>query len=232
MLVVVKRILQEYCIFVAFIPTTSYNVVEVTDMDKYKSKQGKEIYQKDNHSTIGGHVGANIRHFRKKAGLTQAELADMLKHPDKRLTISRTALAGYEQGQAFPPYEKLERIAAALKVSPIDIVIAEGTSKGVREAESIKRIQTDLFDLFGYAIEQDHSATLLRALELDSDDGQGITVDIDDVTGFCDDIPFKIIGNGKEVHVKSKELDELMQQIKNYSQFLIDKLIDDHTQDK
>lgn len=183
-----------------------------------------EISDSDRDKTMSGHVGENIRAFRKKAGLTQAELADMLSHPDKRLTISRTALAGYEQGQAFPPLEKLERIAAALKVAPMDILISEGAAEEFRSMEISKRIQDDLFAWFGYSVEQDHSETLRLVLEADNDEGVGI-----DAERIFNGIPYKIVGNGKEAHIKDKDLKELMKQIRDYSQFLINKLIEEHS---
>ena len=51
-----------------------------------------------------------IRFLRKRNGLSQEELA-------KRLNISRTALAGYEQGIRRPSYEVLETIADYFDVS-------------------------------------------------------------------------------------------------------------------
>lgn len=51
----------------------------------------------------------NIREFRKKAGLSQRELA-------KRAELSNTAIQGYEQGRFTPKIDALLKIAGALGV--------------------------------------------------------------------------------------------------------------------
>lgn len=50
-----------------------------------------------------------LKAARKKAGLTQAQLAD-------RIGINRATLARYESGQINPPYAQVEKITAALGV--------------------------------------------------------------------------------------------------------------------
>ena len=57
-------------------------------------------------------IGEKIRQIRIKKGLTQKDLA-------KRLYVSQSYIANYENGNRKPKIETLQRIAAALDV-PID----------------------------------------------------------------------------------------------------------------
>lgn len=72
---------------------------------------------------------SNIREFRKKAGLSQRELA-------KRSGLSSTTIQGYEQGRFRPKIEALLKIADALD--------AEIEYSGMRKAEREERLKAEI----------------------------------------------------------------------------------------
>ncbi|MEH0194253.1 helix-turn-helix transcriptional regulator [Caulobacter sp. CCNWLY153] len=57
--------------------------------------------------------GAMVRHHRKRAGLTQAQLAE-------RTDRQPNAIQNIEQGKAGPTFETIVRLAQALEVDPRD----------------------------------------------------------------------------------------------------------------
>jgi transcriptional regulator with XRE-family HTH domain len=67
------------------------------------------------------HIGKSIRELRKKAGLTQADLA-------KTLGVKQQVIASYEKGLANPEVAKLPALAKALGIS-----IAELFQEGAHE---------------------------------------------------------------------------------------------------
>ena len=73
--------------------------------------------------SIGGGVdltiGEQIKEVRKKAGLTQKELGE-------RLGVSYQSIAQWENNLRKPKYDTLKRIAEALDVSPMDLLV-DGT---------------------------------------------------------------------------------------------------------
>jgi len=59
-------------------------------------------------------VGAFVRHYRKRAGLTQAQLAE-------KVDRQPNAIQNIENGKAAPTFETLVRLAAALEVNARDL---------------------------------------------------------------------------------------------------------------
>lgn len=59
-------------------------------------------------------VGSNIRKFRQQKGLTQKELGDLLE-------ISEAMVGQYERGVRNPKLETINKIAAALGVTALDL---------------------------------------------------------------------------------------------------------------
>lgn len=57
------------------------------------------------------HLGAAIKAFRKKANLTQDQLAEMLG-------TTKAAVSRYESGKRTPRYDQIIQIADALQISP------------------------------------------------------------------------------------------------------------------
>lgn len=62
------------------------------------------------------HCGNQIRYFRKEAGLTQSQLA-------QRIGVSLNSVQRYEKNERQPSADLLLRIAEALEVSYIDLIL-------------------------------------------------------------------------------------------------------------
>lgn len=60
-------------------------------------------------------VGANLRLYRQERGLSQEALADVLG-------VHRTYMGGLERGERNITLNSLERIAASLKLDPLDLL--------------------------------------------------------------------------------------------------------------
>lgn len=60
-------------------------------------------------------LGDKVKHYRKKRGLIQAELADIVD-------VSSGYIGSIEQGLRQPSLKTLSRLAKALKVSPKDLL--------------------------------------------------------------------------------------------------------------
>ena len=65
--------------------------------------------------TLGQVIGAKIRDARKRAGMSQEQLASVIR--SEAATISR-----YERARRSIPLETLERIATALSVPVVELV--------------------------------------------------------------------------------------------------------------
>lgn len=68
-------------------------------------------------------VAANIRMYRKKAGLTQIDLAS-------DIGVSIATLRRWEAGETGPSAHKIAELARALKVTPEDIVTPRSEASG------------------------------------------------------------------------------------------------------
>ena len=79
-------------------------------------------------------TGQLIREARKKAGMTQAELA-------KKLGISYVGISQWENGTRNPKYDTLQRIASALEIDWTELV-----PEGERAQTIIKHIKDGLSD--------------------------------------------------------------------------------------
>lgn len=64
----------------------------------------------------------NIKNIRKKAGLTQTELAEALN-------VGQSAVAAWETGQALPQADKLVKIAKVLHCTVDDLLRSEENAK-------------------------------------------------------------------------------------------------------
>lgn len=90
-------------------------------------------------------LGTNIRHYRRQAGLTQAELAG-------KVGAKQYAIAKYEKGLHNPTPEALAKIAQALGIAVGDLygvnnkngVVAERKGSGSRREAEIQKIFRDL----------------------------------------------------------------------------------------
>lgn len=80
-------------------------------------------------------VGLSIRMLRKRRGLTQAALAELIDRSD-------VALGAIERGVSAPSFETLERLSAALKVPPCALFhgacdSSSGTLKRARDLATL-----------------------------------------------------------------------------------------------
>lgn len=81
------------------------------------------------------HIGSQLRHYRKKRGWTQSELAN-------RTGLKRTALGAYEEGRAEPRLAALVRLAHVLDVS-LDALVLGGTEKRMEQDVRVLPIPVD-----------------------------------------------------------------------------------------
>ena len=77
---------------------------------------------------MGNYIGYNIKFYRKKAKLTQTELAD-------KINKNIRTLQHYEKGDIAPTFDIIKEIAEILGVSPYDIV---------RNAKAPKEVTTPI----------------------------------------------------------------------------------------
>ena len=68
-------------------------------------------------------LALNLRRLRSAAGLSQEELAD-------RAGIDRTYVSALERERYAATIDMIERLAAALRVKPLDLLIDAATSAG------------------------------------------------------------------------------------------------------
>lgn len=66
-------------------------------------------------------VGANLRRYREEHGLSQEAFADVLG-------FHRTYVGGLERGERNLSLQSVERLAAAIGLSPLDLLVAEPES--------------------------------------------------------------------------------------------------------
>lgn len=94
---------------------------------------------------------SNLAYFRKRANLTQRELA-------KELDISQSALAMYERGLREPSFEQLEAIADYFNVN-MSTLLGEDDKKGISKYDILEWLATssskeDVFDFIQQAAQR------------------------------------------------------------------------------
>lgn len=80
--------------------------------------------------------GDNLSKSRKKAGLSQEELAE-------KMGLTRQTISKWETGASVPDVEELQRLCAALSASAEELICGEAGRK-------LKRERLDLFQCFFY----------------------------------------------------------------------------------
>lgn len=117
---------------------------------------------------IDKRVGQRIRRYREAAGLTQAELGDILQWGDR----AQTRISHYEVGRRAVGISDLKEIAAALRVSVDDLV--DGKTVGAVDAgEPIARgDRKALVRLYNSLGEARRASVLeyMRQLQMDEDE--------------------------------------------------------------
>ena len=69
---------------------------------------------------------SGIAELRKKAGMTQKDLADALN-------VERSTVAKWETGTSFPTWDKIPQVAEALKCGIGDLFKKDGEKNGRKE---------------------------------------------------------------------------------------------------
>lgn len=95
--------------------------------------------------------GAQVRHHRRAAGLTQEALAE-------RVDVSIETIGKIERGQAAPTFDTAEAIARALNVEPVALFGVE--SPGGERGQMLGRIHSILG-----RFNEDQLARAVRVLE-------------------------------------------------------------------
>lgn len=86
-------------------------------------------------ASLGVRIGRNIKIARTKLGMTQSELAE-------RLDLENVTVSRIETGAQLPSIDRLDEIAAALKVSLIALIA--DTGKTGAYAEMLAEVMADL----------------------------------------------------------------------------------------
>lgn len=84
--------------------------------------------------------GALVRHFRKRAGLSQAQLAE-------RIGRQPNAVQRLESGAATPTFDTVVRLAQALDIDVRDLFGVEGYAAGSGREDPMARIFRQLVGL-------------------------------------------------------------------------------------
>lgn len=79
-------------------------------------------------------VGANIRRFREARGLLQKDLAD-------KIGKNKNTISNWELGLRDPGADNLKKIAAALEISPAELI---GHNEQVRQDSTFEIVCTDI----------------------------------------------------------------------------------------
>ena len=78
-------------------------------------------------------IRENIKRFRQKAGMTQAELAAKVGYADKSM------IAKIESGKTEPPFDKLKKFAEVFQISFFDLYFSEEELREMKEDEELSR---------------------------------------------------------------------------------------------
>lgn len=84
-------------------------------------------------------IGRNIRNFRKKARMTQEELAE-------KLYTTRQTISNYETGKSEPDFETVGKIADAFGIEIVDL-LTDKQSKGHTDLDTVRMISIVLIAL-------------------------------------------------------------------------------------
>jgi transcriptional regulator with XRE-family HTH domain len=95
----------------------------------------------------------NLKKFRKKRGISQMALAEMCDS-------SGNYIGEIETGRRIPSFEKIERIASALRVAPHQLFMREDAETHEEEGQNMK----DFLETFPAGIKKELVSRLLDAL--------------------------------------------------------------------
>ncbi|MGI6007307.1 MAG: helix-turn-helix domain-containing protein, partial [Ruminococcus sp.] len=87
-------------------------------------------------------LGEKIKYYRKERGYTQDKLANLSG-------ISKMSIRRYERNERYPTFDAMQKIASALKVSPIKLLGDEYLNlKRIAEEEALCNYLYRKFDLY------------------------------------------------------------------------------------
>ena len=86
----------------------------------------------ENTNELNNTIAKNLTHYRKEAGLTQAELAEKINYSDK-------SVSKWESGNGVPDVYTLVQIAELFGVTLNDLVGEEGQEKPVAQTENMPK---------------------------------------------------------------------------------------------
>ena len=110
-------------------------------------------------------IGESIKRLRTEKGITQIELAS-------RSRLSVTSIQNYEYGKTTPKVEQLEKIAAALDVTPFDLMGAEYWDKKYPDlSEKVSGYEgfIDYLNSLGYVVKDVPTETKIPVTEFEKD---------------------------------------------------------------
>lgn len=114
-------------------------------------------------SEIKRNIQKNIAEYRKKANLTQKELAE-------RLGVKTTSLASWEQGKSMPDIDTLFRLCPLLNVNILTISGFEPPEQHHNYGDGVESAVSDLVNAIDAV--SNHSVMIGKELSLSSDENQ------------------------------------------------------------
>ncbi len=88
------------------------NIASGFELDEKRAERIEKLISTSLSEVQRQDFAERLRFFRKKAGLTQAQLAE-------RAGMTSSVIARYEAGKSMPRAKAIERLAVALEISPI-----------------------------------------------------------------------------------------------------------------
>jgi transcriptional regulator with XRE-family HTH domain len=95
----------------------------------------------------------NLKEFRKKRGISQMALAEMCDS-------SGNYIGEIETGRRIPSFEKIEKIALALRIAPYQLFMGEDAEAHKEKQQNVK----DFLETFPAGIKKELVSRLLDAL--------------------------------------------------------------------
>ena len=148
-----------------------------------------------------------IKHFRKKKGLTQKQLADLCG-------ITQAAIANYEAGKSMPAGDNAYRIAKALNISVSEIYRKENAFEFEEDTSQLAYYLWAIFSEIGYEYSVPD--------EFDLDHAEKLTAIMD---AFKNNGNIEIVGKGQRAIVGADDLKSITKNALSYFEYELNKLI-------
>lgn len=155
-------------------------------------------------------IGEKIRAARKKANLTQKALGEKCQMPDSQIRQ-------YELGMVTPKIEQIQRIAAALGCSPLDLLAITDATTDIKKEyfpnQNISNLQTYL-ESIGYTVLRESITKTYRKDAIDFSLSQ-IQKDMLKRYGYIviHEEPYYIQNNTESFRLSEKEFNNMEKEI-------------------